>query len=50
MYSFAQLGFDIKSCGQILENFALAAQSDSDAVISPYQDEKGELTDERRAP
>lgn len=50
MYSFVQLGFDVKSCGQILENFALAAQSDSYAVDSPNQDEKGEVTDERRAP
>lgn len=32
MYSFVQIGFDVKNCGQIFESFTQAAQSESDGV------------------
>lgn len=34
MYSFVQLGFDVKNCGQIVESLNLAAQADSAAIDS----------------
>jgi hypothetical protein len=36
MYSFVQLGFDVKNCGQIFESFTQAAQGDSEAVDSSH--------------
>lgn len=36
MYSFVQLGFDVKNCGQIFESFTQAAQGNSDAVDSSH--------------
>jgi len=36
MYSFVRLGFDVKNCGQIFENFTLQTQSDPRAVDSSH--------------
>jgi hypothetical protein len=36
MYSFVQLGFDVKNCGQIFRSFTQAAQVDPNAIDSSH--------------
>ncbi len=38
MYSFVRLGFDVKNCGQIFENFTLQTQGDPRAVDSSHSE------------
>lgn len=38
MYSFVRLGFDVKNCGQIFENFTLETQASPDAIDSSHSD------------
>ena len=38
MYSFVRLGFDVKNCGQIFENFTLETQARPCAIDSTHSD------------
>ncbi|NVK34265.1 MAG: hypothetical protein HWE23_07285 [Rhodobacteraceae bacterium] len=38
MYSFVRLGFDVKNCGQIFENFTLETQGKPGAIDSSHSD------------
>ena len=40
MYSFVRLGFDVKNCGQIFENFTLQTQGDPRAVDSSHSEKE----------
>jgi len=38
MYSFVRIGFDVKNCGQIFENFTLETQASPDAIDSSHSE------------
>ncbi|MBO9461160.1 hypothetical protein [Labrenzia sp. R5_0] len=48
MYSFVRLGFDVKNCGQIFENFTLETQGNPDAIDSSHSDNEEKPSSKKR--
>ena len=48
MYSFVRLGFDVKNCGQMFENFTLGTQGDPGAIDSSHSDNEEKPSSKKR--
>lgn len=48
MYSFVRLGFDVKNCGQIFENFTLETQGNPGAIDSSHSDNEEKPSSKKR--